>query len=140
MTTKAPTHTKDGKFAIGNNANPRGAAAHSPVRRAFRKLTEKQFQDFINILMSCHPEDLEDYYQQNPTVINRWLITAAIKGMKSGDTSELRWMIERTLGKVKDVSEITHKGSKNKSLKIEFVATAPSGEEKKIPDADKELT
>ena len=112
----------NGKFKKGNRANPKGAAAHSPVKRQFKKLTEAQLKEMMNLILFTPPEQLQAEVDKNPSVLKSWIASAAAKGLQKGDIGPLLQILERVVGKVKDVSEVEHKGI-IKNIEIEVVET-----------------
>lgn len=96
------------RFAPGNNANPRGARAHNPVKKEFKRLTEQQLREVMELILDTHPDKLEELKtHMHTTTLKAWIAQAALKGLESGDMGPLLAILDRVLGRIKERVEIS---------------------------------
>lgn len=106
MPAKPP---KEYQFKKGQSGNPEGARRHSPVRRTFKKLTEEELRGIMEMLLKTNPNKLGEAVSKSDTVLKAWIGQAAIKGMNNGELGPLMTILERILGKPKNILEITNR-------------------------------
>lgn len=94
-------------FLPGNNMNPRGARAHNPVKKEFKKLTEEQLKEIMELILKTNPFELPDIVKNSDTVLKAWIGQAALMGMNNGDLGPLLSIIDRVLGRIKERVEIS---------------------------------
>ena len=92
----------------GEIRNPLGGAAHSPIKKEFRKITEEQLREVMDLILRTHPEDLNVEIQKNPTILKTWIASAASTGIREGNLGNLLSILDRVLGKPKERLDIHH--------------------------------
>jgi hypothetical protein len=96
------------KFKPGNNNNPLGARAHNPVKKYFKRLTEDQLQEVMELMLFTHPSKLKDLQiDYDTTTLKAWIAAAAIKGINEGELGPLMAILDRVLGRIKERVEIS---------------------------------
>lgn len=100
----------------GQVPNPRGAAAHSPEKKAMRRLTQAQVAEVATMILNGKIDDLikivgsqKDKIPPDPDAspLKIWFATVALKAISKGDMSSLDIFLNRTVGKVKDKIELS---------------------------------
>ena len=94
------------RFEPGNNANPRGAAAHDPIKRALRKLTGRQLEEVISHTLLINTDQLKKEVDNDPSVIRTIIASSLLSGIKKGDLSPLKVLIEMIHGRPKQRMEL----------------------------------
>jgi hypothetical protein len=95
------------RFEKGNNANPLGAKAHDPVKKAIKKLTSKHLEEIVSTILLVSPDQLKKESESDPTVMKTWIASAALTGIKKGDLTFFNSLIDRIHGRVKQRVELT---------------------------------
>ena len=95
-------------FQAGKSGNPLGAAVHNPEVKAIRRLTQADVADIGSLILEGNVEKLKEV-QMDPTttVLRVWICSVAIKAINRGDAQALNALLDRIVGKAKDVLEFT---------------------------------
>lgn len=96
------------RFKKGVVTNPKGAGAHNPDVKAIRRLTQADVADIGSLILEGNVEKLKEV-QIDPTttVLRVWICSVAIKAINRGDAQALNALLDRIVGKAKDVLEFT---------------------------------
>lgn len=114
------------RFKKGEVHNPKGAAAHDPIKRIIKKLTVPQLEEVIGLVLFSPPEKLKEEAEKDPTILKTWIAAAAMTGIKKGDLTHLTSLIDRVVGRVKERIEVSG------NMNAQVVLTMPAnGSEKK---------
>lgn len=98
------------RFAPGNNANPLGAAAHNKDLKRVRSLTKEQVAEIGSIILENNLEKLLAIREKkNSSVLKVWFAAVAIKSISRGDAHALSVILDRIVGKPKDIVELSGK-------------------------------
>jgi hypothetical protein len=101
-------HLKKYQFQKGNKANPLGAGAHSPERKAFKKLTLETYQEVIEVALTGNVDALRAIAENpNTPAIQVGIATAIMRAIKDGDPSVLERFAARIVGKIPDDIRVT---------------------------------
>lgn len=111
MARKPPP--KHSQFKPGQSGNPLGAAIQNPLQKKLRAMTQEQLSDiYLGILEG---KDFEA--DPNATVLQKWIGAIVKKAIAKGDASPLNILLDRVVGRVKEVRENTGDVSFNVNLK-----------------------
>lgn len=107
-------------FQIGNCANPLGAKAHSPIKKALKGITNENLKELAEILLENNVQALSDV-EKNPqsTVLKIWIARAAQRGIEEGDLASLETILNRILGRPKQAMEIS--GAEGNPIQVQDV-------------------
>ena len=96
------------KFEKGRAYNPRGGAAHDPIKKMIKKLTTQELESVIDILLRRNREKME-FIVKDPqsSVLQIWICSIALHGIKRGDATALNALLDRCIGRVKDRVEVS---------------------------------
>jgi hypothetical protein len=110
----------------GQSGNPGGAKKGV---QQLKKLNPGELKGIIDIVMKRDVAALEEFKKNKKnTVLEMWIASVALEGIRKGDPFMLDKILERTVGKVKE--EIKHEGLPDNSPRV--VVTIPSnGSERK---------
>ena len=96
------------KFVKGQIANPLGGAAHDPLKRELKRITNVMFCDVIDALLRGNLEALSLIANDTSAPALKVGVARAIfNAAKTGDWSTLEKIIERIVGKLPDKVEVT---------------------------------
>ncbi len=113
------------RFKKGEVNNPLGSKAHNPVKKALKKLTVRELEEVIGLILFANPAKLKEEAERDPTILKTWISSAALTGIKKGDLTHLTHLIDRVIGRVKE--RVEHSGGVN----TQVILTLPSnGSEK----------
>lgn len=118
---------KGRRFEKGNCANPLGAGAHDPRKRALKKLTVQELEEIIGLILHTDPKILKAESERDPTVIKTWIASAAATGMKKGDLTSLMNLLDRIIPKPK--SHVHVSGNVNSKVVLTMPANGSEAEE-----------
>ena len=96
-------------FKKGNNANPRGAAAHNPVVKMIRRMTQEGLGELGSMILNGDIDGLREI-KTNPTghtAFKALLASAAVTAFDKGDMTAVNALLDRVVGKVKDSVHVT---------------------------------
>ena len=98
------------RFEKGNKANPLGAGAHNPAVKMIKKLSNDQIAELGAIILEGNPDKLKEIIN-NPksTVLQVAICSVLVKAINKGDMAAINALLDRIVGKVKDVQ--SHEGS-----------------------------
>jgi hypothetical protein len=102
-------------FKKGEVWNPLGAGAHSKEIKMARRLTRGELADLASMLVKCDvvalraiAKSAEDPEAKNrPSVLVVAYTAAIIKAINKGSLKEIEIILDRVIGRVKDVVEIS---------------------------------
>ncbi|CAK9250656.1 unnamed protein product [Sphagnum jensenii] len=94
------------RFAPGNNANPRGAGAHDPIKRMLRKITGRELEEVISHTLLTTTDQLKKEVEKDPSVVRTIIASSLLTGIKTGDLTPLRILIEMIHGRPKQRMEV----------------------------------
>lgn len=97
-------------FEVGNKANPIGAAAHNPITKALRRLTQEDVADIGSLILSGNKDELQRI-KDDPTssFLRAWFCSVALKAFASGDATQVNVLLDRIIGKTKEKTEVDQK-------------------------------
>jgi hypothetical protein len=95
------------KFPPNNNANPLGAGAHDPVKRALKKFGNDYVKEIIEIAMMGELKDLAEIFNNPGPALRRGLAKAVYDAATNGNWPMLERIFERVLGKIPERIEHT---------------------------------
>lgn len=102
------TKTGGKNFVKGQSGNPAGRPPMPKELQNVRKLSPSYIKIVISKLCNMGKEDLEKYLKDNRTPMVEITIGAIlVKATAEGDYSRLNFLLDRSIGKVKDNLEIT---------------------------------
>lgn len=77
-----------------------------------RKITATRFGEIIHKYIHCSKSELEDALRAPQTLaLDLCVIKVLVESIKNGDEKRLNFLLERIIGKVKEVREVHHSGS-----------------------------
>jgi predicted YcjX-like family ATPase len=92
----------------GQVLNPKGAGAVSPALRAVRRLSQMQIAEIGTLILEGTISDLEKLKDdKNASILKMLFATVAAKAMKQGDHAALSSLLDRIVGKPKQVVEMS---------------------------------
>jgi predicted small secreted protein len=94
------------RFKKGEVHNPLGAGAHNKELRQVKALTQKEIAEVGSFILGNNLEALKAV-RANPSssVFKVWVCSVAITAINKGDAQALNVLLDRIVGKVKDVVE-----------------------------------
>jgi hypothetical protein len=103
VANKNPTH----KFKKGNNANPRGAGAHDPAKREFKKFTKEAYRNLIEAAFNKTIGEVESILDNEDSrkalsPMEFTILRSLIVGAKSGNPANAELFATRIIGKIPD--------------------------------------
>lgn len=92
----------------GVSGNPNGARAHDPVKKQVKKLTSKEVEQVIGLIMDNNIRGLKKI-GKDPTssVLKVWVASIAARAIHKGDSYALNMILDRAIGRVKEKFEIS---------------------------------
>lgn len=114
MASPRGEHLKPHHFKKGVSGNPEGRPPLTPEQKALRNLTEAEMVEIGSLVVKGNIAELKKL-MKNPktTVLKAMMAAVAVKTIQSGNPSALDTLLNRLVGKVKDVVEVN---SNNKNL------------------------
>jgi hypothetical protein len=94
-------------FVKGQIANPRGAKAHDPIKRAVKNASMREIESLFNEVLFADPKDLQKITQTEPTTIKTNVVSALLSDIKKGEVKTLMHLLERIHGRVKEKIELS---------------------------------
>lgn len=102
-----PVAYKNGgrRFKKGEVHNPRGAGAHNKELKRIRQLSQEEVAQVGSFILGNNLEALKAV-RADPTssVFKVWVCSVAITAINKGDAQALNVLLDRIVGKVKEVS------------------------------------
>ena len=99
---------KEHQFKKGEVRNPLGAGAHNKELKAIKKLTQKELAEVATLILRNNVEELKAVgTDPDSSVLKVWICSVAAAAIKRGDALALNVLLDRIVGKVKDVVETT---------------------------------
>lgn len=94
---KPPKHSQ---FKKGQIANPLGAGAHDPVKKAFKRMTLNGFKEIIDAAVNNNLKALENIAKDpNASALQVGVAVSLGKAAAAGDWNTLDRILERIVGK-----------------------------------------
>jgi hypothetical protein len=88
------------QFKKGNNANPRGAGAHDPIKRELKRITNAVYTEIIECALKENIVGLEKIAKDPATPAMQVGIARALgRAISKGDWSILNSIVERLVGR-----------------------------------------
>jgi hypothetical protein len=98
---------KDTRIKKGQVLNPHGRPKIPEDLKKARKLTKTRAAQLFELFMNKSVEELEKVCKDKKTTVLEGMIArVAMKAIQEGDPKRLDFMLDRTIGKVKEVKEI----------------------------------
>ncbi len=95
------------RFKRGESGNPDGRPPLPPEIKQARALTTLELQRALNELIHCSREELKAKVSApNATLLTLTIGSILSQAVQKGDPIRLNFLIERLVGKVKDVVEV----------------------------------
>lgn len=115
---------KRGYFKPGNNANPRGAAAHNQLAKQIKHLTKKELQSLANLVLQGNVYEIRRIKKDkaHSSTLKVMLASIAIRVIEKGDHQAMEALLNRMIGKVPEKFE--HEGLNGTGPQI--IVTVPS--------------
>lgn len=108
MTLGRKTGGRD--FEPGKSGNPDGRPPLAPKVRKLKKLNQKEFISLVSKYMRKTFSDLETLAQDPETnALDLMVISLITNTIRAGDYNRLNFLLDRTIGKVKEKHELTGK-------------------------------
>jgi hypothetical protein len=96
----------DGTFVKGESGNPGGMPATAPDIKEIRKLNQAEAVRLLNKFNSWSMDELVAFCKDGSnTVLEMMVARIMIKGIKDGTPTNLNFLFDRLIGKVKDQVE-----------------------------------
>lgn len=100
-----------GPWKPGESGNPAGGRKHNPEIRMLKRLTQEEFVDIGNMIISEDMASLTRIVKDDTeTVLRRMVASVAKKVITTGDANTLDIFLNRLIGKVKDQVQVTGMG------------------------------
>lgn len=97
----------DTRFKPGQSGNPNGRPPVSAEVKRIRKLTNNEIKDVGTLLLEGRESELEEMIKDDETpILKKFMANVCLIGMKSGDEKRLNAILDRIVGKVKDVVQV----------------------------------
>ncbi len=94
-------------FQPGQSGNPNGRPPVSADVLRIRKLTNNEIKEVGSLLLAGRESDLEEMVKNSETpILKKWMANVSLMGLKSGDEKRLNAILDRIVGKVKDVVQV----------------------------------
>jgi hypothetical protein len=94
-------------FKPGQSGNPKGQPKLDKHLKEVQKLTGVRFNAIVSKYASCSKEELYAIVQDPKTsVLDLTVCSILSKAMSQGDHGRLNFLLDRTIGKVKEVKEV----------------------------------
>lgn len=112
-----PNPPKKYQFKKGQSGNPLGGKLHNPVLRAIKRLTAAEVAEIGALILSKNfnglkklVEDAKSNDASKSSALKTWIATVAMKGIAKGDAHALDVLLNRLIGRSKEVIELTGAG------------------------------
>jgi len=100
-------HLAKFKYPKGVSGNPEGARAHSPELKKIKNLTEQELVEAGSLILKSSVEELRALSKDDSaTPLRRMIASVAIRTIAKGDPSAFDALLNRLVGKVKDVVQV----------------------------------
>jgi hypothetical protein len=100
-----------GSFKKGEVRNPLGAAAHDPIKRAQKKLTNEYFKEVIDAILQGDMDALKRMAEDTTQPALKFGVARSVfYAAKAGNWGVMQNIIERLVGKIPDRIELTGAG------------------------------
>ena len=96
---KAAKKTVGKPFVKGRSGNPNGRPKLSDEERNARESSRREIAATWERLKAMKVSDLQKIDKAKMTVVEAWMIKAMLRGIQSGDTSDLHKFYDRLLGR-----------------------------------------
>lgn len=107
------TKTGGRNIKPGQVLNPIGGRAHSPEKKALKKLTTEHLKEVADIILEGNLEKLKALVTDpNTSVLKVWIAKAAATAIQKGDINTLETILNRSIGKVKEKVDLSSDGFK----------------------------
>ena len=122
MSDKKPRVPNSGSWKPGQSGNPTGGIPMSAELRKIKRLTGDRFTALVTRYANMDKAQLQAV-EEDPTTATLDLVVVSIlrKALQHGDQGRLSFLLDRTIGKVKEVKEI--------QMPEPLIIRRPSGEE-----------
>lgn len=119
--TPKTDHLAPHQFKPGQSGNPTGLPGRTPEEKKLRSLTRAQLRDMMSLVLMGDSEVLRSVADDlTAPAFKRWIACIVLKAIDRGDAGPVDILLNRVVGKVTDVVELT-------ALKP-MVVRRPSGE------------
>jgi hypothetical protein len=97
-------------FVKGQSGNPRGRLPIDPELRAVKEMTPSYVRKVISKFMAMNRDELTVVVKDPKTPMFEVTVASILtKSLQTGDYTRLNFLLERSIGKVKDEIETTNK-------------------------------
>lgn len=104
-------------FKPGQSGNPNGRPKLPPELKAVKALTADEINRMISKYTRMSKAELREAIESPDTPALELMIASGIaNGIKTGDYSKIAFLLDRTIGKVKDSHEIINRSEKDAEL------------------------
>lgn len=96
-------------FVKGKSGNPKGRPKATPENKSLRALTAFRFNEIVQKYLHSNIEDLKVIMKDKKTpALDMMLLSAILTAIRAGDLKTLNLILDRIIGKPRDVVDITH--------------------------------
>lgn len=112
-----PNPKRGRPFEKGIGGNPRGSSALSREVGNARKLNQVMVTEILNRFVTMSLEDVVAFAQNKTNPAMEVLVASIlVHGIKNGDQNRLTFLLDRLIGKVKEVHEHSFIGNVNAAI------------------------
>lgn len=128
------------KFKKGQSGNPDGAKLHDRIPGEIKRLASKEVEEIGALILNGDTHQIKQIASDDSApVLKRWIATVVVKALAKGDYKALDAILDRMVGKVKQVHAIGQDPNAGQVfLPAQVVLTLPdNGRSVKKPEAPK---
>ena len=99
--------SNDTRFKPGQSGNPNGRPPVAGDVLKIRKVTNDEIKEVGSLLLESNEQGIVELANNDETpMLKKWITEVALKGKKNGDMGTLNALLDRIVGKVKDVVQV----------------------------------
>ena len=94
-------------WVTGQSGNPEGRPAIPEDVKKIRKMTNDEVKEVGTLLLNGKESDLKAMLTSEETpILKKWMASVSLEGLRNGDEKRLNAILDRIVGKVKDVVQV----------------------------------